>query len=87
MRPISPPASAVGDEIVGGEHLVLVVAQPRHRLVEAHLALRQRHHRLQIDIEPVFLDGVLHGGEQLLLAARGLTGFGGNEPPVPALQR
>jgi len=49
--PISPPASAGGDKIVGGEDLVLLVAQPRHRLVEAHLALRQRHHRLQVDVE------------------------------------
>ena len=59
------------DEIVGGENLVLVVAQPRHRLVEAHLALRQRHHRLQIDVDAVFLDRVFHGGEDLRLAARG----------------
>ena len=71
MRPDQPAGFGDGDEIVGGENLVLVVAQPRHRLVEAHLALRQRHHRLQIDIEPVFLDGVLHRGEQLRLAARG----------------
>ena len=71
IRPISPAASAIGDEIVGGENLILVVAQPRHRLVEAHLALRQRHHRLQIDIDPVFLDGALHRAENLRLAARG----------------
>ncbi len=59
-----------GDEIVGGQHLVLVVAQPRHRLVETHLALRQRHHRLQVDVEPVFLDGVLDRGKELRLVAR-----------------
>jgi len=44
-------------------NLVALVAQPRHRLVIAHLALRQRHHRLQIEIDPVFLDRVLHRGE------------------------
>ncbi len=58
---VDAPNQAAGfghtDEIVGGDDLILVVAQPRHRLVVAHLALRQRHHRLQIDIEPIFLDG------------------------------
>ena len=58
-----------GDEIVGGQDLVLVVAQPRHRLVEAHLALRQRHHRLQIDVDAVGFDGALDGGEDLRVAA------------------
>ena len=77
---IDPPDQPGGfrdrDEIVGGEHLILVVAQPRHRLVEAHLALRQRHHRLQIDIDPVFLHRAFHRGEDLRLAAggRGLCG-------------
>ena len=70
-----PAGFGGGDEIVGGENLVLVVAQPRHRLVEAHLALRQRHHRLQVDIEPAFLDGVFHRGKQLRLVARGRGGF------------
>ena len=72
---IDPPDQPGGfrnlDEIVGGENLILVVAQPRHRLVEAHLALRQGHHRLQIDIDPVLLHRILHGGEDLRLAARG----------------
>ena len=59
------------NEIVGGEQLILVVAQPRHRLVEAHLALRQRHHRLQVDVDPVFLDRASYGREDLGLAAGG----------------
>ena len=61
--PDQPAGFGRADEIVGGENLVALVAQPRHRLVIAHLALRQRHHRLQIEIEPVFLDRVLHRGE------------------------
>ena len=81
---IDPPDQPGGfrdrDEIVGGEKLVLVVAQPRHRLVEAHLALRQGHHRLQIDVDPVFLDGALHRGEDLRLAAGGRGLAGGGQP-------
>jgi hypothetical protein len=69
--PHQPAGFGDGDEIVGGKNLVLVVAQPRHRLVEPHLALGQRHHRLQIDIEPVFLDRVPHRSKQLRLVARG----------------
>ena len=63
----SDQACALGDadKIVGGQNLVLVVAQPRHRLVVAHLALRQRHHRLQIDIEPVLLDRIPDGADEL----------------------
>ena len=35
--------------------------EPRHRFVIAHLALRQRHDRLQVEIDPLGLDGAGHG--------------------------
>ena len=72
--PDQPGSFRDRDEVVGGDNPILVVAQPRHRLVEAHLALRQRHHRLQENIDAVFLQRVSHGGEDLRLAA-GWRGF------------
>ena len=75
IDPADQPAGfGDADEIVGGEDLVPVVAQPGHRFVEAHLALRQAHHRLQIDVDPVLLDGIFHRGKNLRLAA-GELGF------------
>ena len=74
--PDQPGSLRDRNEVVGGEKLVPVVAQPRHRLVKAHLALRQRHHRLQENVDPVFLHRASHGSEDLRLAAarRGLIG-------------
>jgi hypothetical protein len=57
------------DEVLRHQDLVLVVAQPRNCFVVAHLALRQRHHWLQIDVEAVLLDGAFHRGDELGLAA------------------
>ena len=59
MRPIRPAASATPMKSSAARIWSVVVAQPRHRLVEAHLALRQRHHRLQIDVDAVVVDRVL----------------------------
>ena len=53
------------DEVACGQHLILIVAQARHRLVETNLALGQRHHRLKKEIDAVGFDGVLHRDEQL----------------------
>ena len=45
------------DEIGGLQHVAGLGAQPRHRLVVAHLALRQRHDRLQIEVDAIGVDG------------------------------
>ena len=47
----------VREEIGRRDHLAAIRLEPRHRLVIAHLALRQRHDRLQVEIDPVGLDG------------------------------
>ena len=69
-----------GQEIFGREHLIILVANSRHRFVEADFALRQGHHRLQVDVEPVFLDRGFDRRQRLHLAARGGSrlGFDGN---------
>ena len=41
----------------GVEQRAVVGAQPRERLVVAHLALRQRDDRLEVEVDPVGLDG------------------------------
>ena len=69
--PDQPGVLGGADEILGSEDLVLFVAQPRHRFVEAHLALRQAHHRLQINVDAVFLYRAPHRGQELRMAAGG----------------
>ncbi len=59
------------DEIGGRNDVAGFGPQPRHRLVEAHLALRQRHNRLQVKIDPAGIDCA---GNQLLDALAGQPG-------------
>ena len=54
---IRPARSRLRDEIGGQQHVAGLGAQPRHRLVVAHLALRQRHDRLQIEVDAIGVDG------------------------------
>ncbi len=61
---IRPPLSACGDEVGRVQHVAALGAQPRHRLVVAHLALRQRHDRLQVEVDPVGLDRVADVGQR-----------------------
>ena len=67
------------DELLGGDQLVALVAQARHRLVEPHLALRQRHHRLQEYVDAVLVDRIAQRRQQLGLVASigGLNRVGG----------
>ena len=70
MRPIRPAFSAGRNEDGGGKHLALhagaTATPPR---VVADLALRQRHQRLQIQVDAVGFDRGLDGRRQLRLAA------------------
>jgi hypothetical protein len=63
-----------GKELGRDEQRVLVEAQPNQGLVEADLALRQAHHRLQMNFEPVFLDGGQDCGGPPELGVRRLIG-------------
>ncbi len=49
-------------------HLAALVAQPRYRLVVAHLALRQRDDRLQIEIDTIGVDGLPDQRQRRFLA-------------------
>ena len=64
---ISPPLVGRIEEIVRHQQRAVVGAQPRQRLVVAHLALRQRDDRLEIEIDPVGLDGARELRENLRL--------------------
>ena len=47
----------IGQEIRRGDDFAVAGVEPRHRLIVAHLALRQGHDRLQIEIDPLRFDG------------------------------
>ena len=68
---IRPAALRRGDEIGGRKDVALLRAQPRHRLVVAHLALRQCHDRLQVEVDAVGIDGRADRRQQLVLLADG----------------
>ena len=59
----------LGDEVGRQHHVAALGAQPRHRLVVAHLALRQRHDRLQIEVDAIGLDGAADGRQHLRAGA------------------
>ena len=52
-----PAGVGAVEEVGRSVDLAVVGAQPRQRLVVAHLALRQRDDRLEIEVDPVGLDG------------------------------
>ena len=75
---IRPRAVRLRDEIGGRHDFALLRAQPRHRLVVADLALRQRHDRLQVEVDAVGVDGAANEGQQssAILAGAALPAVG-----------
>ena len=61
--------SAAGSDLAG------LGAQPRHRLVVADLALRQRHDRLQIEVDAVGVDGAPDHRKPFLVGGVGVGGL------------
>ncbi len=68
------------DEVGRGDDVVVAIADPRHCLIVAHLALRQRDHRLQMQVDAIGIDRVLDrsdnarvidGGDRLRRRNRG----------------
>ncbi len=66
------------DEIVGCQNQIILATQPCYRFVEADLALRQGHHRLQVNVQSIFPNCGFHRVEDLHLAA-GRGGFLGGD--------
>ncbi len=60
----------VGEEVDGRDDFAVAGPQPRHRLVVAPLALRQRDDGLQIEVKPIGLDrSADHGEDGIVLHA------------------
>ena len=84
-------------EVGREQHLAGLGAQPRHRLVVADLALRQRHDRLQIEVDAIGIDGAADHRQPFLVRrswwrrprrrslARLAASVRGRERPRPAL--
>ena len=73
------PLSAMARKSAAGDDLAVLGAQPRHRLVVAHLALRQRHDRLQVEIDAVGVGRLADRGDDAL---RGSGRGSGGAPTV-----
>ena len=59
MREIRAEFLGMGQEVARQDERAVLGAQPRHRFVIADLALRQRHDRLQIEIDAIVVDRAL----------------------------
>ena len=70
---ISPRGFGLRHEVGRQQHLAGLGAQPRHRLVVADLALRQRHDRLQIEVDAVGIDGAADRREPFLVGGWSAT--------------
>ena len=64
------------DEIGGLQDVAGLGAQPRHRLVVAHFPLRQRHDRLQIEVDAIGIDGAPDHRKPFLVDAVGVGAVG-----------
>ncbi len=65
---------ALADEVDRFEIVVVGIADAGQRLVVAHLALRQRHHGLQEEVDPVVVERVLDETAHLRVGSRLLAG-------------
>src|SRR6202040_371648 len=61
------PRLGIRQKVRGGDDLAVTGIEPGHRFVIAHLALRQRHDRLQVEIDPLAVDGAGHCGDDGVL--------------------